>query len=81
MESETHLNFVTGHSCIKPRILSVFENVLEFVDLSDDLQERKESQIRTILVFFGDFLSFLEEFVFVPKLPHQQKGISNVLVC
>jgi hypothetical protein len=37
MKTKAHLDLVTWHSLVKSFIISVFENVLKFVDFGDNL--------------------------------------------
>lgn len=55
MQSESHLHLVIRHPSIKCFILSIGEDVGEFVNLGNDLNEREERKVGQVLVLLADY--------------------------
>lgn len=86
MQSETHFNLKSWHSILKLLVSLIFNYVSVLVNLCDNLQEAKKSEVSQLLIFLGIFGHLgrrhvgIKEFILRLEFPHKKEGISYVLV-
>ena len=90
MQAETHPHFEAWHALLKFLISLIIENVSELINLGNNLEETKKSQIGHLLILKRKLevsvvvshmtTLLIEKLILIFKLPDKQESIANVLV-